>query len=61
MRSRLSSEFHKIRPWTAELGALESVVRPSSSTIAKIFFFETAWPIKLKFYVEPPWVAAFQV
>ena len=27
----------------------------------KIFFSETTWPIKLKFYVEPPCVAAFQV
>ena len=31
------------RPW---------VVRPS---ISKIFSSETAWPIKAKFYVEPPW------
>ena len=30
-----------------------SVVRPS--TILNIFSFETAWPIKTKFYVEPPW------
>ena len=27
-------------------------VRPPFS---KIFFSETAWPIKAKFYVEPPW------
>ena len=38
-----------------------SVVRPSSSTISKIFFSETAWPIKLKFYVEPPWVGRMKV
>ena len=30
--------------------------RPSSSTISNIFFSETAWSIKAKFYVEPPWV-----
>ena len=30
-----------------------SVVRPQCSNI---FFSETAWPIKAKFYVEPPWV-----
>ena len=34
------------------------VVRPSSSdrpfTFSNIFS-ETAWPIKAKFYVEPPW------
>ena len=23
---------------------------------SKIFFSKTAWPIKLKFYVEHPWV-----
>ena len=41
-----------------------SGVRPSSvrrppvrrtSTISNIFSSETAWPIKAKFYVEPPW------
>ena len=37
-----------------------SSVRPSS-TISKIFFSETAWPIKLKFYVEPPWVGGMEV
>ena len=30
-----------------------SVVRPS--TISNIFSSETAWPIKAKFYVKPPW------
>ena len=30
-------------------------VRQSSSTISNVFFSETAWPIKAKFYVEPPW------
>ena len=31
-------------------------VRPSSvcPPFSKIFFSETAWPIKAKFYVEPP-------
>ena len=37
-----------------------SFVRPSS-TISKIFFSETTWPILLKFYVEPPWVVALKV
>ena len=34
-----------------------SVVRPSSvrSQCSKIFFSKTAWPMKAKFYVEPPW------
>ena len=37
-----------------------SVVRPSvvrrRPQCSNIFFSETAWPIKAKFYVEPPWV-----
>ena len=32
---------------------LPSVVRPQCSNI---FFLQTAWQIKTKFYVEPPWV-----
>ena len=35
--------------------------RTSSSTISKIFFSETACPIKAKFYVEPPWVGGTKV
>ena len=26
-----------------------------ASTFSNIFYSETAWPIKAKFYVEPPW------
>ena len=37
-----------------------SVVCPSS-TISKMFFSETAWPIKVKFYVEHPWVGGTEV
>ena len=37
-----------------------SVVRPSS-TISNIFFSKTAWPIKAKFYVEPPWEGGTKV
>ena len=37
----------------------ELIVHPCSgvrpSTISNIFSSETAWPIKAKFYVEPPW------
>ena len=36
-----------------------SGVRPSS-TISNIFS-KTAWPIKAKFYVEPPWVVGTKV
>ena len=33
-----------------------SVVRPSSSTMLRQLFSETAWPIKVKLYIEPPWI-----
>ena len=36
-----------------------AVVRPF--TFSKIFFSETAWPIKAKFYVEPPWEGGTKV
>ena len=42
-------------------------VRPSSSVICRPFTFsnvfssETAWPIKAKFYVEPPWEGGTKV
>ena len=35
------------------------VRRPS--TISNIFSSETAWPIKAKFYVEPPWEGGTKV
>ena len=35
------------------------VVRPS--TFSNIFSSETAWPIKAKFYVEPPWEGGTKV
>ena len=28
---------------------------------SKIFFSETAWPIKVKFYVERPWLGGTKV
>ena len=37
------------------------MLRRPSSTISKVFFSETAWPIKMKFYVEPPWVGGTEV
>ena len=36
------------------------VCRPSS-TISNIFSSETAWPIKAKFYLEPPWEGGTKV
>ena len=41
-----------------------SVRRPSSVrpfTFLNIFSSETAWPIKAKFYVEPPWEGVTKV
>ena len=35
------------------------VVRPF--TFSNVFFSETAWPIKAKFYVEPPWEGGTKV
>ena len=40
-------------PWSGVRPSLVVHLRPQCS---KIFFSETAWPIKAKFYVEPPWV-----
>ena len=40
------------------------VVRPSvvsPSTFSNIFSSETTWPIKAKFYVEPPWEGGTKV
>ena len=36
-------------------------VRRPSSTFSNIFSSETAWPIKAKFYVEPPWEGGTKV
>ena len=43
-------------PWSG-------VRRPSSSssTISNVFSSEIAWPIKAKFYVEPPWEGGTKV
>ena len=32
-----------------------------TSTFSNIFSSETAWPIKAKFYVEPPWEGGTKV
>ena len=50
MSRRLIGEL-KGYPWSG--------VRPS--TISNIFSSETAWPIKAKFYVEPPWEGGTEV
>ena len=41
-----------VYPWSGVRRHLSSVRRPQCSNI----FSETAWPIKTKFHVEPPWV-----
>ena len=40
-----------VYPWIWRTSSVR--LRPQCSNI---FFSETAWPIKAKFYVEPPWV-----
>ena len=39
--------------WILDTHGPSSVRRPF--TISNVFSSETAWPIKAKFYVEPPW------
>ena len=41
-----------VYPWSGVRRPSSSVVRPHFSNI---FSSEKAWPIKAKFYVEPPW------
>ena len=38
-----------------------SVVCRRPSTISNIFSSETTWPVKAKFYVEPPWQGGKEV
>ena len=42
-----------------EPASVRACVRPF--TFSKIFFSETAWPIKAKFYVECPWLGGTKV
>ena len=45
-------------PWIRRPSSSSVVVRPSvvrPFTFSNIFSSETTWPIKAKFYVEPPW------
>ena len=39
----------------------QSGVRPASVVHNSKIFSETAWPIKLKFYVEHPWIGGMKV
>ena len=47
-----------VYPWSGVRRRTSSVVH---SQCSNIFFSETAWPIKAKFYVEPPWVGGTKV
>ena len=46
-------------PWIQRPSSSSIVVRPS--TFSNIFSSETAWPIKAKYYVEPPWEGGTKV
>ena len=55
---------HLRRRLTGELIGYPWIRRPSvvgPSTFSNIFSSETAWPIKAKFYVEPPWEGGTKV
>ena len=58
---------HLSRRLTGELIGYPWIWRPSSSSVCRPFTFsnifssKTAWPIKAKFYVEPPWEGGTKV
>ena len=56
---------HLSRRLTGELIGYPWIRRPSvvvrPSTFSNIFSSETAWPIRAKFYVEPPWEGGTKV
>ena len=66
-RGRLAFLVHLSRRLTGELIGYPWIRGPSSSsahrpfTFSNIFSSETAWPIKAKFYVEPPWEGGTKV
>ena len=62
LSQRLTSEligYPWIRRPSVRPSSSSSVVRPS--TFSNIFSSVTAWPIKAKFYVEPPWEGGTKV
>ena len=48
-----------LNTWSRSFLGVKFFRRPSASVVrphfSNIFSSETAWPIKAKFYVEPPW------
>ena len=67
IRSKISFLAHLSQRLIGELieyswsGVRPASVRRPSLTISNIFFSKTAYPIKAKFYVEPPWVGGTKV
>ena len=49
-----------VYPWSG-VRRTSSVRRRRRPQCSNIFFSETAWRIKAKFYVEPPWVGGMKV
>ena len=47
-------------PWIRRLSVVV-VRRRRPFTFSNVFSSETAWPIKAKFYVEPPWEGGMKV
>ena len=58
LSQRLIGELIRYQ-WSGVRRRPSSSVRPS--TIPNVFSSETAWPIKAKFYVEPPWEGGTKV
>ena len=58
LRRRLSGELIGY-PWIRRPSVRPSSVRPF--TFSNFFSSETAWPIKAKFHVEPPWEGGTKV
>ena len=61
---RIEFLAHLSRRLTGELIGYPWIRRPSVRrpfTFSNVFSSETAWPIKAKFYVEPPWEGGTKV
>ena len=59
-----SSREPKAHRWAHRIPTVRSpsfIVVVSPSTISNVFSSETAWPIKAKFYMEPPWERRMKV
>ena len=68
LQDHWSSGFYKLtcalahrRAYSIPMDPASVVRRRRRPQCSNIFFSETAWPIKAKFYVEPPWVGGTKV